>query len=68
MTTYTAVPCGINVGVHNRLKMDDRTSHSELDKNALADSPFADAGEVLSIEATQRNWTVVTAVRGPVSS
>ena len=40
-----------------------REVYSELDKDALGDGRFTDAGKVLGMEATRRNWDVVTAVR-----
>ena len=40
-----------------------REVYSELDKDALGDGRFTDAGKIRGIEATRRNWDVVTAVR-----
>jgi uncharacterized protein (DUF1697 family) len=39
-----------------------RAVYSELDKIALGVGRFTDAGKVLGMEATRRNWNVVTAV------
>lgn len=40
-----------------------REVYSELDMDALGDGRFTDAGKLLGMEATRRNWGVVTAVR-----
>ncbi|WP_254533330.1 DUF1697 domain-containing protein [Natrinema gelatinilyticum] len=40
-----------------------REVYSELDKDALGDGRFTDAGKILGMEATRRNWSVVTAVQ-----
>nr|WP_162562617.1 DUF1697 domain-containing protein [Salinigranum rubrum] len=40
----------------------DRAIYSELDKDALGDGRFTDAGKPLRMETTRRNWDVVTAV------
>ena len=40
----------------------DREVYSELDKDALGDGRFTDAGKTLGIAATRRNWEVVQAV------
>ncbi|WP_255767602.1 DUF1697 domain-containing protein [Haladaptatus halobius] len=40
-----------------------REVYSELDKEALGDGRFTDAGKVLGMEAIRRNWDVVTAVQ-----
>ena len=42
--------------------VDGRAVYSELDKDALGDGRFTDAGDTLGLEATRRNWDVVTAV------
>ena len=39
-----------------------RAVYSELDKDALGDGRFTDAGKPLGVETTRRNWDVVTAV------
>lgn len=42
--------------------VDGRHVYSELDKEALGDGRFTDAGEKLGMAATRRNWDVVTAL------
>jgi uncharacterized protein (DUF1697 family) len=42
--------------------VDGRVVYSELDKAALGDGRFTAAGKALGMEATRRNWDVVTAV------
>lgn len=39
-----------------------REVYSELDKAELGDGRFTDVGKKLGMEATRRNWDVVTAV------
>lgn len=39
-----------------------RAVYSELDKDTLGDGRFTDAGKALGMDATRRNWDVVTAV------
>jgi uncharacterized protein (DUF1697 family) len=40
-----------------------REVYSKLDKKALGDGRFTDAGKILEMEATRRNWDVVMAVQ-----
>lgn len=40
----------------------EREVYSELDKDALGDGRFTDAGKTLKLDATRRNWDVVTSV------
>lgn len=39
-----------------------RVVYSELEKNTLGDGRYTDVGATLGMEATRRNWDVVTAV------
>lgn len=53
------------LGVQNEAEsfaVNGRAVYSELDKDALGDGRFTDAGKPLGMETTRRNWDVVSAV------